>query len=695
MCTALVLTLATTVGSRGGEPMAGDAFGISAGDALSRRALVQKPAPVQDLLSWTIESKRHRGHLYMTAVSPDGKRVGTGGLDGVIRIWDADTGEFLRALVGHNSYIFGLAWSPDGKLLASAGSHDATVRLWNAATGMPLRVLKGHKGYTNQVAWSADGKNLAVSGGSSGFVTHWRINQSAPVKTIEVGTPVSALSWAADGVRVAVASSTDGVALWDTQTNQVGPLATGLLKALHLAWSPDGKTLAVTGVGKTVLWDDAANKIRQSADISGAALAWSPDGKQLAIASGAQVQVRSADLAAKPSVVHYGAAANNRLAWRRPEQIVAGSLHSVALLVPDQPKQARVLKVAESSNMDCTPQRPVISGLQTNEPILWETNTGKRIGPLKGHTGLVHAASWSRDGKTLATASADKTIRLWDPTGKALATLSGHEGAVQCLSWASAKTLASGGADATVRLWTIGSDAPPRLLEGHDGPISTLAWSREGTLLASGSSNGGTGSKVYVWNANGIKQGGTIKPGGIPRSLAWSPGAKFLAVGLESTKTYFYTPQGKELGFFELGGSPPAYNSLAWTNDGQVLVAGRANHTVQAIRPGVAKPILNISVMSPVTQVAVTSDGFVVAGTDRAGRWHDGATGQLRLTYLVDEQQACLVSTHGHFRCPDPASCELVYVAQTPRSQITLDPKEFAAQFKWKNNPALAQPPLK
>src|SRR5438094_974842 len=83
----------------------------------------------------------HRGYLATSALSPDGKKLATGGLDGIVRVWDADTGEFLRALVGHNSYVYGLAWSPDGTVLASAGSFDGTARLWDAATGMPLRVL--------------------------------------------------------------------------------------------------------------------------------------------------------------------------------------------------------------------------------------------------------------------------------------------------------------------------------------------------------------------------------------------------------------------------------------------------------------------------------------------------------------------------------------------------------------------------
>src|SRR5207248_6906572 len=116
-----------------------------------------------------IETRRHRGSLACSALSPDGKKIATGGMDGIIHIWDAETGEFVRALVGHGSYVYGLAWSPDGHTLASAGSFDGTAKLWDTATGMPVRTLaKGHKGYTHHVAWSRDGKSLAVAGGISG-----------------------------------------------------------------------------------------------------------------------------------------------------------------------------------------------------------------------------------------------------------------------------------------------------------------------------------------------------------------------------------------------------------------------------------------------------------------------------------------------------------------------------------------------
>ena len=97
------------------------------GEPLSEAALVTKPAPLEGLLSWTIETRRHRGHLRTLAVSPDGREMATGGVDGAIRLWDSSSGKLLRVLEAHSYYVCSLSWSPDGKVLASAGAYDETV----------------------------------------------------------------------------------------------------------------------------------------------------------------------------------------------------------------------------------------------------------------------------------------------------------------------------------------------------------------------------------------------------------------------------------------------------------------------------------------------------------------------------------------------------------------------------------------
>ncbi|GAB4296759.1 MAG: hypothetical protein Fur0025_34510 [Oscillatoriaceae cyanobacterium] len=115
----------------------------------------------------------HTSWVYSLSFSPDGQTLASGSDDNTVRLWDVATGRELRQLTGHTSSVYSVSFSPDGQTLAS-GSDDNTVRLWDVATGQELRQLQGHKDWVRSVSFSPDGQTLA-SGSGDGVVRLWRV----------------------------------------------------------------------------------------------------------------------------------------------------------------------------------------------------------------------------------------------------------------------------------------------------------------------------------------------------------------------------------------------------------------------------------------------------------------------------------------------------------------------------------------
>jgi eukaryotic-like serine/threonine-protein kinase len=279
-----------------------------------------------------------------------------------------------RTLTGHTDYVVGVAFSPDGALLATA-SDDRTARLWDVATGRAVRTLTGHTGYLYGVAFSSDGALLATTS-HDGTARLWDVATGRTTRALT--GRYYGVAFSPDGALLATSGEDRVVRLWDVATGQTKRTLTGHANMVYrVAFSPDGAVLATTSYDGTVrLWDVAGGQTTRTL-IGHTGFVWgvafSPDGTLLATTS------------------HDGTARLWDVATGQTTRSLTGLMYGVAF----------------------SPDGVLLATGEGTIVRLRNVATGQPIRSLAGHDGYLYGVAFSPDSALLATTGSDRTARLW------------------------------------------------------------------------------------------------------------------------------------------------------------------------------------------------------------------------------------------------------------------------------------------
>ena len=537
------------------------------------------------------------GYIFAMAVSPDGELLATTDSYGRMRLSRVADGQHLLTWDGHIGWVRSMTFSPDGKTLFS-GSEDATIKVWDVSTGQCRQTLEGHTGWILFVTFSPPlqlygNTCLLASSGEDATVKLWDISTGECCQTFQGHTSwVGYLAFSPDGQTLASSGVDRTIKLWDIQTGQCLKTFEGHQDAIgFVTFSVDGQTLISASEDQTIkVWNIETGECLKTLPggqgdwIWWCAVALSSDKKTLAISNINQTATLW-DISTGQHLRTLQFKSKIRSMVFTPDgEILIGS-HADQTLKLWNVSDGRCLKTFQGFasgvwSIAFSPDGALFSGSPDQLIKVWDVSEGKCLKIFRGHTDMIRSITYSPDGQILASGGSDRTVKLWNISdGNCLKTLKGHTNWIMSVKFSpDGQTLVSGSMDQTVRLWDVRTGETLNVLQAPKCIAFSVDYSPDGQILAS---SGGANYTARLWN---VKTGECLNVLQGHSDWVWpvafSPNGQILATGgLDQTIRLWDIRSGECLGILQGHESWVVY--LAYSPDGRILASSSLDATVR------------------------------------------------------------------------------------------------------------------
>lgn len=436
---------------------------------------------------------------YNVEFSPDGKILASSGGEGMIRLWDYETGKvrFLRGSGYENWFI---DFSPDGKLLAS-GELDGKITLWDMspAENRISKVLPVEKSQTLPLQFSSDGKQFVALSRAANILYVWdarSFNEPVQLNIKELtGLDSYVIELGPDDQTMAIGHRQGDISLLDLRTMEVFKTFTGHKEgADDFEFKKNGSILYSTSTDGTVRkWDLSTGD------------------------SSLIMQGTSFDIGLSPdnSILTIGAVDGGIIAWNIDENLMEGAYHG---------------HTAPPSDFDYSSDGRFLASCGFDKTVrVWKADA-IFAGELASHMNDLSAVSYSPDGKWAASGAWDSRVILWNIETGNSTLLQGHSEGIRMVAFSpDSRLLASAGNDRTIRLWDVSTSRSVHILTGHKNMVWGVVFSHDGKRLYSSAYD----DTIRIWD---VEQGKILKTQkaerGDFRGIAMSPDGKLIAAGV-------------------------------------------------------------------------------------------------------------------------------------------------------------------